>query len=169
MIKDHPQEGIKKDILQLISKGYAVGEILQKCNITRHIYKKYYADKSNPSKAKNGLVIDEMQFDELCRIQCTSEEIQAVLGIKADTLNKWAKSKGYKTLSDAIQKKSQAGKMSLRRVQFTKAVEGNTALLIWLGKNHLNQTDKPPEALDEVEIKPIGFAVKDCRAGGEKK
>jgi len=32
--------------------------------------------------------------------------------------------------------------MSLRRRQYTTAMDGNTAMLIWLGKNWLGQTDQ---------------------------
>jgi hypothetical protein len=34
------------------------------------------------------------------------------------------------------------GNTSLRRAQYDGAVGGNTGLLVWLGKNRLNQTDR---------------------------
>ena len=34
------------------------------------------------------------------------------------------------------------GKISLRRAQFEKALGGNVAMQIWLGKQHLDQKDK---------------------------
>ena len=34
------------------------------------------------------------------------------------------------------------GKISLRRAQFEKAIGGNVAMMIWLGKQHLDQRDK---------------------------
>ena len=34
------------------------------------------------------------------------------------------------------------GKISLRRAQFEKALGGNVAMQIWLGKQHLDQRDK---------------------------
>lgn len=51
-------------------------------------------------------------------------------------------------------------KLSLRQLQWKNASQGNTALLIFLGKNYLNQTDK--SQVDhtnnlELVLKEVGF------------
>ena len=51
-------------------------------------------------------------------------------------------------------------KLSLRQLQWKHAGQGNTALLIFLGKNYLNQTDK--SQVDhtnnlELVLKEVGF------------
>ena len=83
-------------------------------------------------------------FDELCKIQCTEEEICSVLGICIDTLNLRCEEKfgkGY-TFSKVFEQKRKGGKSSLRRVQYQKALAGDTTMLVWLGKNLLDQKDK---------------------------
>lgn len=44
--------------------------------------------------------------------------------------------------SECLKKFGVNGKISLRRYQFSSAKKGNTAMLIWLGKQYLNQSEK---------------------------
>jgi hypothetical protein len=51
-------------------------------------------------------------------------------------------------------------KLSLRQLQWKHAGQGNTALLIFLGKNYLNQTDKSQVDMTgnlEAVLKEVGF------------
>ncbi len=51
-------------------------------------------------------------------------------------------------------------KLSLRQLQWKNAASGNTALLIFLGKNYLNQTDKSQVDMTgnlETVLKEVGF------------
>ena len=51
-------------------------------------------------------------------------------------------------------------KLSLRQLQWKNASQGNTALLIFLGKNYLNQTDKSQVDMTgnlEAVLKEVGF------------
>ncbi len=104
------------------------------------------------------------QLKELCAIFCTEVECAAVLGCSRDTLNTRLKEDYKKALekkpdqepknrydgfSAAFKKLSADGRVSLRREQFkmalgdaTKNIRPNKTMLIWLGKNHLNQTDR---------------------------
>lgn len=83
-------------------------------------------------------------FERLCAIQCTLEEICAVLDISASTLEAWCK-KTYngQTFYKVFQSKRGCGKASLRRSQFEAAERGNPTMLVWLGKNYLGQSDNP--------------------------
>ena len=95
--------------------------------------------------------IDKIQFEKLCEIQCTKLEIAGFFDCSESTIDRWVK-KTYKTCFDAIfEQKCQKGRISLRRVQFQEALKGNTALLIWLGKQYLGQTD-----VEKAERKLIG-------------
>lgn len=78
------------------------------------------------------------QLDVLAKIYCTVEEIAAVLGVSADTLS----APRHPEYAERIEKGRREGKSSLRRAQFTSALKGNPALLIWLGKNLLDQKDR---------------------------
>jgi hypothetical protein len=81
--------------------------------------------------------------DSLCEIQCTGEEIAAVLDIDYDTLNAALKRDKGVGFSDYFSQKRNVGKKSLRRRQWQAAIDdGNTTMLIWLGKQFLGQSDK---------------------------
>ena len=94
---------------------------------------------------KNGRPVKDIDFeliDNLCGIQCTGEEMASVLDIDYDTLNARIKEKTGKTFSEYFKQKSGKGKVSLRRKQFTLAQGGDKTMLIWLGKQYLNQSEK---------------------------
>ena len=78
--------------------------------------------------------IDPLLVERLARIHCTQEEIAAVLGCSVDTLQR-----RFTAIMDTGRL---AGKASLRRVQFKLAESGNATMMIWLGKQYLNQTDR---------------------------
>ena len=87
-------------------------------------------------------VINWDTVEKLCAIQCTGEEIAAVLKIDYDTLNTHIKDEFNLSFSDYFKKHSANGKMSLRRKQYEVAQSGNVPMLIWLGKQYLEQKDK---------------------------
>ena len=88
--------------------------------------------------------IDKAQFEKLCALQCTKEEICGFLEISDKTLDGWCK-RTYKTgFSDIYRQKREMGKISLRQSQFRLA-EKNANMAIWLGKQYLNQMDKIEE------------------------
>ena len=82
------------------------------------------------------------QFEGLCRIQCTEEEICGVLNCDDATLCRWCKTVYGRTFADVYKEKRQGGKASLRRQQF-KIAETNATMSIWLGKQYLGQSDSP--------------------------
>lgn len=85
--------------------------------------------------------INKKQFEELCAIQCTREEICAVLDITEKTLDKWCNETYGMSFSLVFNQKRQGGKASLRRNQWNLA-KSNPTMAIWLGKQYLNQRDK---------------------------
>lgn len=92
--------------------------------------------------------IDKKQFEGLCSIFCTEEEICLLLETTDKTLNKWCKRTYGMDFSDSYKKFSAHGKMSLRRKQRDVALKGSVPMLIWLGKQFLGQKDEPEEAED---------------------
>lgn len=105
--------------------------------------------------ARPKIKINWEQVDQMCGIHCTGEEQAAILGIDYDTLNRACKREKKKSFADYFQQKSASGKMSLRRKQFTTALDGNPTMLIWLGKNWLGQTDSIAD--DGAEPVPMSF------------
>tara|TARA_A100001201_G_scaffold21954_1_gene24571 strand:- start:388 stop:717 length:330 start_codon:yes stop_codon:yes gene_type:complete len=79
-------------------------------------------------------VVDQEAIKKLAQLHCTYDEIAEFLGVSTKTLQR-----NYVHL---IKKGREMGKISLRRAQFEKAIGGNVAMMIWLGKQHLDQRDK---------------------------
>jgi hypothetical protein len=86
--------------------------------------------------------IDKDNFEKLCGIQCTLSEISSFFNCSEDTIEAWVKKEYKQDFSDIFRQKRGKGKISLRRRQWQAAQEGNTALLIFLGKQYLGQADK---------------------------
>lgn len=86
--------------------------------------------------------IDYELLDDLCKIQCTGNEIAGIMRVDYDTLNRALKRDGHNNFTDYFAIASSEGKMSLRRKQFETAMSGSVPLMIWLGKQTLGQTDK---------------------------
>ena len=119
--------------------------------------------KKAAPKKKTGrplIAINWKQVDQMCAIHCTGDEQAAILEISYDTLNRACKRDKKMSFADYFRQKSAGGKMSLRRRQYSEAMEGNTTMLVWLGKNWLDQTDKQ-EVKQEVVNTTVNI-VKDA-------
>jgi hypothetical protein len=81
-------------------------------------------------------------LEVLCKVQCTREECAAALDVAPSTLDERIKEETGSGFQEFYKKYSLGGKTSLRRAQYKKALEGNTAIQIWLGKQYLGQADK---------------------------
>lgn len=84
--------------------------------------------------------IKQNEFEALCHIQCTKNEICDVFDIDEKTLTRWCKETYDMGFSDIYKKKSAYGKASLRRNQFELAKK-SYAMAIFLGKQYLGQRD----------------------------
>ena len=120
--------------------------------------------KRGPQKGNGGAPrkeIDFEQFEELCKIQCVKCEIAAVFKMKEETLQARVKEHYGETFSCIYKELSKGGLSSLRRAQWSKGVnEKNTAMLIWLGKQYLGQTDKV-EKTDKTDYAELLNKVSD--------
>ena len=102
--------------------------------------------------------IDQKQFENLCGLQCTLEEICGWFDVTDKTLDGWCKRTYHASFSEVFKQKRGAGKISLRRSQWRLA-EKNATMAIFLGKQFLRQrdsvdvavTDAKGIALDELE------------------
>lgn len=92
------------------------------------------------SPGRPPIEIDLLQLERLASIQCTDAEIAAVLGVSTDTL---ARRKTADTnFVNALESGKAKGRATLRRLQWQRATNGSDTMLIWLGKQTLNQTDR---------------------------
>lgn len=85
--------------------------------------------------------IDRNNFEKLCAMMCTQEEIAGFFNCHIDTINNWCKREYGETFSDTFKRLSASGKISLRRTQWRHA-ERNVTMAIWLGKQYLGQRDR---------------------------
>lgn len=101
--------------------------------------------------------IDKKQFENLCGLQCTREEICGFFEVSEKTLDAWCKRTYKQSFSLVFAQKRGKGKISLRRHQFRLA-EKNANMAIWLGKQYLDQKEnidiKAQEAITIVDDIP---------------
>lgn len=93
-----------------------------------------------PKNGRPPIEIDKDQFEKLCGIQCTEEEISGWFKCSLDTLSRWCKKEYNETFAEIYKKYAASGKTSLRRYQF-KLAQTNASMAIWLGKQYLGQKD----------------------------
>ena len=94
------------------------------------------------SNGRNRVFIDWKLVENLCKIQCTQEEIASVVNVCLDTLQSRCSDEHGVSFSEFFKQKKEGGKASLRRSQWKTADSGNPTMQIWLGKQYLKQTDK---------------------------
>jgi len=94
---------------------------------------------SNAGRPK--IEIDWREFEKLCALQCTQEEIAGWFDCSVDTIDRRVKEVHGVNFAEYFAKKRGKGKISLRRWQMQCAEKGNAAMLIFLGKNYLGQKD----------------------------
>lgn len=92
---------------------------------------------------------------KLCALQCTLEEIAWFCACSEDTLERACKRDHQISFSDYYDQQKGQGRISLRRAQWKLAKAGNPTMLIWLGKQHLEQRDKSSHELSGPDGKPI--------------
>ncbi len=94
--------------------------------------------------------------EKLAEKGCTKAEIAQVVGCHEDTLTA--------NFSAFFDKGRMKLKISLREKQIRVALKGNVALLVWLGKAYLGQTDKQ-EVTQQQALRTYGpDAMKRLRA-----
>lgn len=95
--------------------------------------------------------IDQKQFENLCGLQCTYDEICSWFDVTDKTLNSWCKRTYGKNFSEVFNEKRGRGKISLRRTQWELAKK-NASMAIFLGKQYLGQSDQGA-AITEKDIR----------------
>jgi IS30 family transposase len=78
--------------------------------------------------------VDEEEVEKLAAMFCSLEEIASFFNVNTSTIQR--------RFAQAIGRGRNKGKISLKRKQYLVAMDGNVQMLIWLGKQHLDQKDK---------------------------
>jgi transposase-like protein len=86
--------------------------------------------------------IDWNKVDEYLEAGATGTEVAAVLGMHPNTLYRKCEEEHKVSFSDYSQQKREKGNSMLKLTQYNLAMDGDRGMLIWLGKNRLDQSDK---------------------------
>lgn len=100
--------------------------------------------KKDSPKVKGGrpeAPINWAKVDEMLQAQCSGEGIAGTLGIHPDTLYRRCLKEQGLTFTEYAAAKKATGKDLLRMKQFELAMEGDRAMLIFLGKVVLGQRE----------------------------
>jgi len=116
--------------------------------VAREVKKK----KNGSGTGRHLIDVDWDEVSELCKIQCTQEEIAAVTNITVDTLDTASKRENDCSFSEFYQQKRLGGHASIRRQQFARIDEKSDTMLIWAGKNYLGQKDKQEVTIDNTDL-----------------
>lgn len=112
--------------------------------------------------------IDKTEFEKLCTLQCTLEEVCGWFGVQDDTLNKWCR-ENYegRTFSEVFAEKRVAGKISLRRNMLQLASK-NATMAIFLAKNWLGMSDNVEVKADTSLMQSLLDVVANKDTGKEQ-
>ena len=103
--------------------------------------------------ARPRIKLDWEQFDKLCNLLCTQQEIADFFGCSPDTISRAIEREFKVGYAEYYKRVTVHAKVSLRRIQW-KHAEKSVAMAIWLGKQYLKQSDSPMEIDNDL---PSGF------------
>lgn len=86
--------------------------------------------------------INDKAFDTFIQLPLPKCDIAGALGISEDTLDRYIARRFESTFAVLKDQNKGLFKGRILAKQYESAMKGNTALLIWLGKQHLDQSDK---------------------------
>ncbi len=101
--------------------------------------------------------IDAEQVFKLARLGCTQQDIADFFGCDEKTIRN--------RFSEDYRVGKEAGKISLRHLQWKRARAGSDPMLIHLGKTTLGQTDRLDVTSDGNAVQPIFRRVDNARDG----
>lgn len=123
--------------------------------------------KEEKKKSKVGrkkLKIDWDRVDESLIAGSNGVQVAAMLGVHPETLYDKCLQEKKVYFSDYMQQKRQEGNDILLGKQFELAKGGDKMMLIWLGKNRLDQSDKK-----EIKQQNTGSLININMKGGQDK
>jgi len=110
-----------------------------------------------PGAGRKKATLDWDKIDTYLIGGATGVQVAASFGVHPDTLYRQVEEKYDKKFSDYAAEKRQKGNRMLHQSQFNQAMKGDRLMLIWLGKQRLEQRDKDKEqhktGEDSVDLK----------------
>lgn len=96
--------------------------------------------------------IDWVQFEKLCEIHCTEEEIAGWFRCSVDTIARACLREHNLSFAELRAQKAGRGKIGIRRKLFQIAMDGNLGALIWLSKQHLGMSEKIEQSTENLHL-----------------
>lgn len=81
-------------------------------------------------------------FDKLCTMQCSLDEIASWFNCSIDTIERAVRREKKCYFAEYFNAKRGRGRIALRRKQYEIALSGDIRMLIWLGKQFLGQSER---------------------------
>lgn len=103
-------------------------------------YKQIDAEYKKVGRPKS--VYNERELRYLCSIHCTREEIAGFFQMNKDILSRKVSAEYGISWNEFYESNSQGSKVALRRRQIQAAMDGDTQMLKFLGKNMLGQKEQ---------------------------
>ena len=116
----------------------------------KHLYRHTTITKPAILIGRKGIAVPPDEVELMASIGCTDREIAQYFGIDDQSMRH--------NFQDQLIQGRMNLKNSLRRAQLRVALDGQPSMLIWLGKNILNQTDQPQGTED---TKPLPWTDED--------
>lgn len=126
-------------------------------------------DKEKKKMGRPPKQIDKTEFEKLCLLQCTEEEIAGWFDCSVDTIERWVKREYSATFAEIYAKYKEKGRISIRRAQY-KLMQTSAPVVIWLGKQYLGQREPSRNlSLDSADGEgvKVNITIADCSKGGE--
>lgn len=95
------------------------------------------------SPTENKVRIDLGSLSKLAEIGCTFREMAYFFGLTEDSFTRVRKT--YSQVRYTIERATEQRNINLRRKQYERAMAGDRAMLIWLGKQWLGQKENPDQ------------------------
>ena len=111
--------------------------------------------------------ISEAEFEKLCALLCTEEEIAGWFGCSVDTIEAWCKRTYNENFTEVFKKHSAGGKLTLRR-NMLRLSEKNASMAIFLAKNWLGMSDNVEVKADTSLMQSLLDVVANKDTGKEQ-
>lgn len=127
----------------------------------------------NTNLGRNRKEVNWADFEKLCQLQCTLDEISGFFDMSPDTLRVRVKEhftienedgeEVSENFATVYKRFSAVGRMSLRRAQMESAItKKNTTMQIWLGQQYLGQSNKQfTNDTDTIDGKEVEYDIRE--------
>jgi hypothetical protein len=115
--------------------------------------KKRVRSTIKPTLGRPTSVIDWDEVKESLLKGCTGQDIAAEQGVYYGTLTEACRREQKVQWTEFCSMYRHRGDALLRKKQFDSAMTGDRTLLVWLGKQRLDQRDTPPQVITEEQKK----------------